>query len=47
MVSDPDQSNKLSVLDGGDESVSPDYLHQDYFEGLAVQLEYFDRLVLG
>ena len=27
MVSDPDQSNEISVLDGGDESVSPDFLH--------------------
>ena len=35
-------SNELGVLDGDDEIVSPDFL--PYFEGLTVQLEYFDRL---
>ena len=43
MESVPDQSNELGVLDGDDGSVSPDL---PYFEGLAVQLEFFDRSVL-
>ena len=37
MLSDHDQSNELSMLDGDDGSVSPNYL-----EDLTVQLEYFD-----
>ena len=42
MVSVPDQSNELSLLDGDDDdgSVSPDFLYHNYFEGLTVQLEY-------
>ena len=48
MASAPDQSNELRMLDGDDESVSPDFLYQyNYFEGLNVQLEYFDCSVLG
>ena len=51
MVSVPDQSNKLSVVhddddDDDDGSVSPDFLYHNYFEGLTLQLEYFDRSVL-
>ena len=42
MASGPDQSNELSVLDGDDGCV-----FLDYFEGLTIQLEYFDRSVLG
>ena len=47
MVSVPSQSNELSVVDGDDGSVSPDFLYHNYFEGLTVQLEHFDRSVLG
>ena len=39
MVSGPDQSNELSVLDSDDGSISP-----GYFKGLTVQLEYFAHL---
>ena len=46
MASVPDQSNELSVLDDDDGSVSPDFLYHNYFEGLTLQLEYFDRSVL-
>ena len=42
----PNQSNKLSVLDDDDGSVSPDS-PQDLLKGLAVQLEYFNCLVFG
>ena len=38
---DPDQSNKLSMLDGDGGSVTPGYL-----KGLTLQLEYLDCLVL-
>ena len=47
MASVPDQSNELSVLDGDDGSVSPDFLYHNYFKGLTVQLEHFNHLVLG
>ena len=45
MASVPDQSNELSVLDVDDGSLSPDFLYHN-FEGLTVQLEYFDRSLL-
>ena len=45
MVSSPNQSIELSLLDGNDEHISPDS-PQDNMEGLNVQLEYFDCLVL-
>ena len=45
MPSSPDQSNELSLLDGDNESISPDP-PQDIMEGLNVQLEYIDCLVL-
>ena len=45
MASVPDQGNELSVLDDDDGSVSQFSL--SYFERLTVQLEYFDRSVLG
>ena len=41
MVSGPDQSSELSMLDGDNGSISPDFLQQ------TVQLEYFDCLMLG
>ena len=47
MASIPKQSNELSVLDSGDESVAIPSFSLPYFEGLTVQLEYFDLLVLG
>ena len=42
-----DQSNKLSVFDDDDGSVSPDFLYYNYFVRLTAQLEYFDCSVLG
>ena len=44
MVSGPDQSNESSMLDDDDESLSPD---SQGMEGLTVQLEYLNCLVLG
>ena len=46
MASDLDQSNELSVLDDYDENLPPRF-SLPYFEGLTVQLECFDSLVLG
>ena len=40
MASVSDQSNELSVLDGDDGSVSPDFLYH-ILKGLTGQLEYF------
>ena len=47
MASVPDHSNELNVLDNDDGGVSPDFLYHNYFEGLTVQLEYFNHSVLG
>ena len=39
MVSSPEQSNEIGVLNGDDGIVSPNFLyHNNYFEGLTVQL---------
>ena len=43
MEPNPDQSGELSVLYGGNESISPqDILLTGVSEGLIVQLEYFN-----
>ena len=47
MASIADQSNKLSVFDDDDGSVSPDFLYYNYFVRLTAQLEYIDCSVLG
>ena len=44
MVSGPDQSDELSVVDDGGGSVS---LFSSMLDGMTVQLEYFDHLMLG
>ena len=44
MVFGSDQSDEFSMLDGDDESVSP---QQNSENGLTVQLEYFDHSVLA
>ena len=43
MASYPVQSNKLSESDIDDPSIL--IIHKIYFEGLTVQLEYFDPLM--
>ena len=48
MASVPDQSNKLSVIDGDDVTVSPDFLYhilKDWLYNLIASI--FDRSVLG
>ena len=45
MASVLDQNNEFSVLDDYDETLSPRF-SLPYFEGLTVQLECSDRLVL-
>ena len=47
MASVPDQSNEFSVFDDDDGSVSLILFTILIFEGLTVQLEYFDHSVLG
>ena len=42
-MSGPDQSNELSIFDGDDGTISPDFL---IFGGLTVQLEHFDTQVI-
>ena len=47
MVSDPDQSSELSMVDSDDGRVSPVSPQYNYYEGLTAQLEYYDHSVLG
>ena len=45
MVSGPNQSNEISVLDGGDGSVSPDFLYI-ILKDWVYNYKYFDRPLL-
>ena len=46
MVSGPDHSNELRMVDSDDGSVSPVSPQHNYLEVLTAQLEYYDHSVL-
>ena len=47
MVSGPDCSNELRMVDSDDGSVSPVSPQHNYLEVLTAQLEYYDHSVFG